>query len=86
MNGDVCMRLEEFLRSIIDGECSYTWGIPVEIQRPCLSELRDWVKHRFARERSVPSPREISWKIYRRDAVYQRLQPTAAGTTTNRRG
>lgn len=77
VQGDGIITVGEFLQRIAAGEFSYTWGVPPEIQTPCLSELKDWAAQRFGLERAVPFPRQISWKVYRGDAVYNNtLEPT----------
>ena len=58
--------LSDFLQKIDDGECSYVWNVPEEIQRRCLPVLREWAAARFDLDRATPSPREIRWTIYRR--------------------
>jgi hypothetical protein len=60
------MTLAQFLTRIVDGECSYTWNVPEEIQRTCLPVLRAWAEERFDFERSIPFPREVAWTIYAR--------------------
>jgi len=62
------LTLGDFLARIINGECSYTWNVPVEVQSPCLAELRAWVQEHYDLDRSFPFPREIVWKIYSRPA------------------
>lgn len=58
--------LSDFLRRIDDGECSYVWSVPAEIQQRCLPALRAWAAEQFDLARALPVPREIQWTIYRR--------------------
>jgi hypothetical protein len=65
-NGDVYLTLSDFMARITNGECSYTWNVPSEVQRLCLPQLEKWVAEHFAVDRALPIPREFSWTIYRR--------------------
>jgi len=58
------MTLTSFVNRIVDGECSYIWNVPAEVQRQCLPELKAWASERFDLDRAVSLPRDISWKIY----------------------
>jgi hypothetical protein len=69
VQGEGVITVGDFVRRIAAGEFSYTWDVPSEIQGPCLSELKDWAAERFGLDRAVPFPREISWKVYCKDAV-----------------
>lgn len=64
--GELSITVREFLRRIIDGECSYTWNVPAEILGPCLVTLTEWTAERFGLDRVIPTPREIGWKVFRR--------------------
>jgi len=64
--GDVERTLAEFLRMIVDGECSYTWNIPTPVRRVVLPELAAWAVDRFDLTRPVVMPREIRWTLYAR--------------------
>jgi ubiquinone/menaquinone biosynthesis C-methylase UbiE len=68
VDGDVCLTLAEFMGRLIDGECSYTWDVPAEVQRVCLPRLEKWVAENFVLDRPLPIPREFSWTIYQRSA------------------
>lgn len=61
--------LREFLRRLVSGELSYTWGVPEDMQAACLPRLEHWAAQRFDLERTVPIPRQLGWMIYRRDAA-----------------
>jgi SAM-dependent methyltransferase len=64
--GTLSITVGEFLRRIIDGECSYTWNVPTEILGPCLAELRAWTIERYGLDRLILTPREIGWKVFQR--------------------
>jgi SAM-dependent methyltransferase len=66
VNGDVYLTLADFMARITNGECSYTWDVPSEVQRLCLPRLEEWVAEHFALDQALPIPREFSWTIYRR--------------------
>ncbi len=66
VSGDVCLTLGDFMARIMNGECSYTWDVPVEVQRQCLPRLEKWVAEHFELDRAQSIPREFSWTIYRR--------------------
>ena len=66
-----CMTLAEFLSRIDNGECSYIWNVPAEVQRRCLPELRAWAERTFDVGRPTPMPRETSWKIYRKPSYVE---------------
>jgi SAM-dependent methyltransferase len=61
------LSLAAFLTRIVDGECSYTWNVPADVQARCLPELRAWAAARFDLAREVPVPREMAWRVYERD-------------------
>ena len=58
------LTLSAFMKRIVDGDCSYTWNVPVDVQRKCLPELLAWASSTFELERERPLPRDITWKIY----------------------
>jgi len=60
------MALAAFLDRIVDGECSYIWNVPADVQSRCLPELRAWAAQQFDLDREAPVPREITWRVYRR--------------------
>jgi SAM-dependent methyltransferase len=60
------MTLNAFLARIVDGECSYTWNVPADVQARCLPELRAWAKARFDLSRETPVPGEMVWRVYER--------------------
>jgi SAM-dependent methyltransferase len=64
--GTATLTLAEFLRRIVDGECSYTWEVPAEVQARCLPNLRRWAEARFDLDQPRVIPRDLRWKIYRR--------------------
>src|SRR5262249_42330911 len=59
------MTVGDFLKRLVDGECSYTWAVPKDIAARCLPELQTWAEARFDLTREVPMPREIIWRVYR---------------------
>ena len=64
LNNDVQMTLGEFLRRIVDGECSYVWNVPEEIQQRCLPELESWAAQHFDLGQSAFT-RDLAWNVYR---------------------
>ncbi len=64
--GTLLITVGEFLRRIIDAECSYTWNVPPEVLGPCLAELSAWTTERYGLDRLILTPREIGWKVFRR--------------------
>jgi SAM-dependent methyltransferase len=64
--GELSITVGEFLRRIVDGECSYTWNVPQEVLGPCLASLTEWTTARFGLDRLIRTPREIAWKVFRR--------------------
>jgi SAM-dependent methyltransferase len=64
--GGHLMTVADFLRRLVDGECSYTWAVPKEVAARCLPELQRWAAARFDLTREVPMPREIIWRVYTR--------------------
>ncbi len=64
--GTGALTLAEFLRRIVDGECSYTWEVPADVQTRCLPELRRWAEARFDLDQPRAIPREGRWKVYSR--------------------
>jgi SAM-dependent methyltransferase len=58
------MTVGDFLKRLVDGECSYTWAVPKDVLTHCLPELQSWAASRFDLTREVPMPREIVWRIY----------------------
>jgi SAM-dependent methyltransferase len=63
---DVQMTLREFLDRIGNGECSYTWKLPPDVQQACVPKLMEWATARFDLTHIVASP--IAWKVYRSSA------------------
>jgi len=59
------LTLREFLRRLVDGELSYTWDVPKEVQADCLPRLATWCEQGFDLDRPVAIPNQISWTIYR---------------------
>ncbi|MBI3494239.1 MAG: class I SAM-dependent methyltransferase [Acidobacteria bacterium] len=65
VDNDVQMTLADFVRRIVDGECSYIWNVSKEIQRQCLPELQTWAAANF--DLSQPAfTRDLAWTVYRR--------------------
>ena len=62
--GGHLMTVADFLKRLVDGECSYTWAVPKDILARRLPELQRWASERFDLAREVPMPREIIWRIY----------------------
>ncbi len=58
------MTVGDFLKRLVDGECSYTWAVPKDIAARCLPALQRWAAARFDLTREVPMPREIVWRVY----------------------
>jgi hypothetical protein len=58
--------LREFLRRLIDGELSYIWNVPRDVQAMCIPQLRAWADEMFDLDRSIEIPREIRWTVYRK--------------------
>ena len=58
--------IREFLRRLVDGELSYIWNVPRDIQARCLPELEAWAVRTFDLDRSVAMPRELRWTLYRK--------------------
>jgi SAM-dependent methyltransferase len=61
--------LREFLRRLIEGELSYIWRVPENVRTECLPRLVDWAVRTFDLDRSIPTPREIRWTVYRKHAA-----------------
>jgi SAM-dependent methyltransferase len=61
--------LREFLRRLVEGELSYTWGVPESVLAASLPNLQHWSEQTFDLDRQVPMPHEIRWMIYRKDAA-----------------
>ena len=61
--------LREFLRRLTEGELSYIWRVPENVRTECLSRLVDWAERTFDLDRSIPTPREIQWTVYRKQAA-----------------
>jgi SAM-dependent methyltransferase len=61
------MTLDTFMQRLVDGECSYTWAVEKDIVSRCLPELDAWARARFDFTREIAMPREIVWRVYRRD-------------------
>ncbi len=59
------MTVGDFLKRLVDGECSYTWAVPKDLAARRLPELEAWAAARFDLTRAVPMPREILWRVYR---------------------
>lgn len=64
LGGGHLMTVADFLKRLVDGECSYTWAVPKDVAARCLPELQTWAAARFDLDREVPMPREIVWRIY----------------------
>ncbi len=58
--------LGEFLRRITSGELSYIWNVPKPVQEDCLPLLQRWCEQTFDLGRSIPMPRELHWRVYRK--------------------
>lgn len=71
------MPLSDFLRRIDEGECSYVWNVPADVQQRCLPVLRAWAAERFDLDRAMPFPREIRWTIYHRSMKLSALSVQA---------
>ncbi len=63
---DIVMTLRQFLDRIASGECSYTWKVPTDVQRRCVSALVAWATDRFDLTHVVADP--VVWRIYRTSA------------------
>lgn len=63
------LTLTEFLRRLVDGEFSYIWNVPKEVQEQCLPRLKSWAERTFDLEHPISIPRELRWTVYRKDAV-----------------
>jgi SAM-dependent methyltransferase len=61
------MTLREFVQKIVSGEFSYIWSVPKDLQESCLPPLKDWAENTFDLDESIPIPRELHWKIYRKE-------------------
>jgi SAM-dependent methyltransferase len=64
LGGGHRMTVADFLKRLVDGECSYTWAVPKEVAARCLPDLQTWAAARFDLDREVPMPREIVWRVY----------------------
>jgi SAM-dependent methyltransferase len=64
MDNDVQMTLADFLKRIVNGECSYIWNVPADIQRRCLPELERWAAEQFDLAQPALS-RDLQWTVYR---------------------
>jgi SAM-dependent methyltransferase len=62
--GGHVMTVADFLKRLVDGECSYTWAVPKDVAARCLPELQSWAAARFDLNREVPMPHEIVWRVY----------------------
>ena len=62
--GEHMMTVGDFLKRLVDGECSYTWAVPKDVAARCLPELQTWAAARFDLTREVPMPRDIVWRVY----------------------
>ena len=58
------LSLDAFLTRIVDGECSYTWNVPADVQARYLPELKAWASTRFNLVTELPMPREMIWRVY----------------------
>ena len=58
--------LAEFLRRLVEGELSYIWSVPKEVQDDCLPRLRSWAQETFDLEVVIPMPRHLHWTVYRK--------------------
>jgi hypothetical protein len=68
--GGPSLTLADFLRRLLDGEFSYIWNVPKDVQEECLPRLKIWAEETFDLERSVSMPKQLNWTIYRKDAVW----------------
>jgi len=66
LGGGHLMTVADFLKRLVDGECSYTWAVPKDVAARCLPDLQTWAAARFDLDREVPMPREIVWRVYTR--------------------
>jgi ubiquinone/menaquinone biosynthesis C-methylase UbiE len=64
LGGGHLMTVADFLKRLVDGECSYTWAVPKDVAARCLPDLQTWAAARFELNREVPMPREIVWRVY----------------------
>jgi hypothetical protein len=60
--------LREFLRRLTEGELSYIWSVPEPIRATRLPSLERWAEATFDLDAPMPTPRRISWSIYRNSA------------------
>ena len=72
------LTLSEFLRRLVAGDFSYTWGVPPTIRAHCLPILMRWAANAFDLERAVPIPRSLRWTIHTRT----HLQETGTGSVS----
>jgi SAM-dependent methyltransferase len=56
--------LAEFLDKIVNGEFSYVWNVPKDVQNFCLPQLRRWSESTFDLHQSAPTPAELRWVVY----------------------
>jgi SAM-dependent methyltransferase len=61
--------LREFLRRLVEGELSYVWSVPDDVQTLSLPRLQRWAEQTFDLERPHPMPRCIRWTVYRKDVA-----------------
>jgi SAM-dependent methyltransferase len=64
LGGGHMMTVADFLKRLVDGECSYTWAVPKDVAARCLPDLELWAAARFDLTREVAMPREIVWRVY----------------------
>ncbi len=56
----------DFLRRVIQGECSYTWDIPDAVLKRCWPTLEEWAVDTLkAVDEPQPLPQEVRWRVYR---------------------
>ena len=56
--------LADFLNRIENGEFSYIWNVPGDVQDFCLPQLRRWCESRFDLYQPAPIPAELRWVVY----------------------
>ena len=49
--------------------CRYIWRVPENVRTECLPRLVDWAERTFDLDRSIPTPRELCWTVYRKQAA-----------------
>jgi ubiquinone/menaquinone biosynthesis C-methylase UbiE len=59
--------LGEFLQRIVEGEVSYIWAVPADVQAKCLPSLVRWAEQRFDLKEPMAMPLALQWSLYRKD-------------------